>query len=114
MDHGLLLQASNIVVDLWKIEAISKWPTIENVHEVNRSMCLEGYHHRFVEGFSKISKTITYLQKMEGKLNGPRSVSKHLIRSSSLVLKVPHMEQDFVVCNDASNEERVDILLQYG
>jgi hypothetical protein len=40
-----------------------EWPVLKNAHEVRSFMGLEGYYQRFVEGFSKIEKPITTLQR---------------------------------------------------
>jgi hypothetical protein len=50
-------------MDLEKVKTIMEWPVPKNSHEVRRFMGLAGYYQRFVEGFSKIAKPITTLQR---------------------------------------------------
>jgi hypothetical protein len=40
-----------------------EWPVPKNAHEVRSFMGLAGYYQRFLEGFSKIAKPITTLQR---------------------------------------------------
>jgi hypothetical protein len=49
-------------VDPEKVKAIMDWLVLRNAHEVRSFMGLVGYYQRFVEGFSKIEKSITTLQ----------------------------------------------------
>jgi hypothetical protein len=48
-------------MDLEKVKAIMEWPVSKNAHEVRSFMALASYYHRFVEGFSKTTKSITTL-----------------------------------------------------
>ena len=50
-------------MDLEKVKAIKDWTIPKNAHEVRSFMGLARYYRRFVEGFSKIAKPITTLQR---------------------------------------------------
>ena len=58
---GHIISGEGISVDLKKVKAIKDWPIFKNAHEVHSFMGLVGYYRRFVEGLSKIAKTITTL-----------------------------------------------------
>jgi hypothetical protein len=50
-------------VDPEKVKAIMGWRVQKNAHEMRIFMGLAGYYRRFLEGFSKIEKIITTLQR---------------------------------------------------
>ena len=59
---GHIISGEGISMDLEKVKAIMEWPMPKNAHEVRSFMGLADYYRMFVEGFSKIVKTITTLQ----------------------------------------------------
>jgi hypothetical protein len=72
-------------------------------------MGLAGYYRWFIEGFSKIANPITELQKKNKKFVWTEKCMeafrrlKELLTTTS-ILKVPDMDEDFLVCTDASKE----------
>ena len=60
---GHIISEEGISVDPEKIEAIMNWSTPRNVTDVRSFMGLVGYCRRFIEGFSKVSHSITSLQR---------------------------------------------------
>ena len=52
-----------IYVDPEKIRAIEDWSVRKYVTDVSSFMGINGYYRRFIEGFSRITNTITSLQK---------------------------------------------------
>jgi hypothetical protein len=50
-------------VDPEKVKSIMEWSVLKNAHEVKSFMGITSYYQRFVEGFSKIAKPITTLQR---------------------------------------------------
>ena len=60
---GHIISDEGISVDPEKIEAIMNWPTPRNVADVRSFMGLVGCYRRFIEGFSKVPRSIISLQK---------------------------------------------------
>ena len=106
-------------MDLAKVEAILEWPVPKNVHEVGSFMGLAGYYRRFVEGFSKIASPITELQKKNKKFIWIERCEEAFAKLKQLlttapVLKVPDMDQDFLVCTNALKEGLGGVMMQEG
>jgi hypothetical protein len=116
---GHAISGEGIIVDLAKVEAIMEWPAMMNVTEVRSFMGLAGYYGRFVEGFSKIENLITELQKKKKKFVWIKKCTESFRRleellMTALILKVPDMNADFLVCTDASKEGLRGVLMQDG
>ena len=82
-------------------------------------MGMAGYYHRFVEGFSKIASPVTELQRKNKKFIWTEKCEEAFQRLKVLltttpILKVPDMEQEFSVCTDASKEGLGCVLMQEG
>ena len=96
-------------MDPENIEAIMNWPTPKKVTYVRYFMGLVGYYRRFIEGFSKVSHSITSLQKKGIKFEWtPRCEELSFqqlknILTSAPILKIVDPKKDFVVCTDACN-----------
>ena len=92
---------------------------LKNAHEVRSFMGLAGYYRRFVEGFSKIAKPITTLQRKGVKYEWTEECDRAFIElkrllTSAPILRVPDMEKDFTVCTDASKQGLWSMLMQDG
>eukprot|EP00253_Pinus_taeda_P028742 PITA_28742 len=87
----------------------------EKIHYLGH--IISGYYRRFVEGFSKIAKPITTLQRKGVKYewtvecNNVFSKLKSLLTSAP-ILRVPDMGKDFTVCIDASMQGLGAVLMQ--
>jgi hypothetical protein len=64
---GHIISKEGIVVDPEKVDTIREWSAPRNVVKVRSFMGLEGYYRRFIAGFSRITHSITSLQKKEKK-----------------------------------------------
>ena len=94
-------------MDPEKVRAIMECLVPKNTPEVKSFMGLAGYYHRFVEGFSKIMKPITTLQCKGVRYEWTEECDSAFIElkrllTSAPILRVPDMENDFMVCTDAS------------
>ncbi|GKA72705.1 putative reverse transcriptase domain-containing protein [Tanacetum coccineum] len=116
---GHVINGNGIHVHPSKIESIKNWKALRSPTEVRLFLGFAGYYHRFIENFSKISKSLTILtqkckvfdwgkeqelafQNLKGKLcNAP-------------VLALPDGQEDFVVYYDASEIGLGCVLMQRG
>ncbi|GJW46598.1 putative reverse transcriptase domain-containing protein [Tanacetum coccineum] len=58
---GHVIDSKGIHVDPAKIESIKDWASPKTPTEIRQFLGLAGYYHRFIEGFSKIAKSMTKL-----------------------------------------------------
>jgi hypothetical protein len=80
-------------------------------------MGLVGYYQCFVEGFSKIANPITELQKKNNNFVWSEKCAEAFKKLKELlttifILKVPDIEKELIVCNDASKEGLGGVLMQ--
>jgi hypothetical protein len=116
---GHIISGEGISVDPEKVKAIMEWPVLKNAHEVRSFMGLAGYYQRFVEGFSKIAKPITTLQRKGVMYEWTKECDSAFIElkrllTSAPILRVSDMEKDFTVCTDASKQGLGAVLMQDG
>ncbi|GJT66274.1 putative reverse transcriptase domain-containing protein [Tanacetum coccineum] len=58
---GHLIDSQGLHVDPAKIEAVKNWASSTTPTEIRQFLGLAGYYQRFIEGFSKIAKSLTEL-----------------------------------------------------
>nr|GFA67417.1 hypothetical protein [Tanacetum cinerariifolium] len=58
---GHVIDSKGIYVDPVKIESIKDWASPKNLTKIRQFLGLAGYYRRFIEGFSKIAKSMTKL-----------------------------------------------------
>jgi hypothetical protein len=116
---GHVLSAEGIVVDLSKVESITKCEQPLNVIDVRSFLGMEGYYQRFIENFSKIAKPMTELLKNNTKFEWSevceksfQELKRRLITAP--VLTLPDIKKDFVVYCDASRQGLRCVLMQEG
>nr|GFB93304.1 reverse transcriptase domain-containing protein [Tanacetum cinerariifolium] len=56
-----VIDSQGIHVDPAKFESIKDWESLKTPMEIHQFLGLDGYYRRFIEGFSKIAKSITKL-----------------------------------------------------
>ncbi|GJS36512.1 hypothetical protein Tco_0534894 [Tanacetum coccineum] len=56
-----MIDSKGIHVDPAKIESIKDWASPKTLTEIRQFLGLAGYYRRFIEGFSKIAKSMTKL-----------------------------------------------------
>ncbi|GJY36410.1 putative reverse transcriptase domain-containing protein [Tanacetum coccineum] len=102
-------QVKGIYVDPAKIESIKDWASPKSQTEIRQFLGLAGYYRRFIEGFSKIAKSMTKLTQIgikfdwgEKEENTFQLIKKKLC--SAPILALPKGSEDFVVYYDASHK----------
>ena len=58
---GHVINSQGIHVDPAKIESVKDWAPLKTPTEIRQFLGLAGYYRRFIEGFSKIAKSMTKL-----------------------------------------------------
>jgi hypothetical protein len=106
-------------VDPEKVKAIMEWLVPKNAHEVRSFMWLASYYRRFVEGFSKIEKLITILQRKGVRYEWTKEFDSAFIElkrflTSTSIIRVLDMEKDFTIYTDASKQGLGAMLMQDG
>ncbi|GJZ68879.1 putative reverse transcriptase domain-containing protein [Tanacetum coccineum] len=106
-----------IHVDPSKIESIKDWASPKTPTEIRQFLGLAGYYRRFIEGFSKIAKSMTKLTQKgikfdwgEKEENAFQLIKQKLC--SAPILALPEGSEDFVVYCDASHKGLGAVLMQ--
>ncbi|GJR01464.1 putative reverse transcriptase domain-containing protein [Tanacetum coccineum] len=66
---GHVIDSKGIHVDPTKIESIKDWASPKTITEIRQFLGLAGYYRRFIEGFSKIAKSMTKLTQKKVKFD---------------------------------------------
>nr|GEW32195.1 putative reverse transcriptase domain-containing protein [Tanacetum cinerariifolium] len=114
---GHVIDSQGIHVDLSKIESIKDWASPKTPTEICQFLGLAGYYRRFIEGFSKIAKTMTKLTQKGVKFDWgeKQEYAFQLLKqklSSAPILALPEGSEDFVVYCDASHKGLGAVLMQ--
>nr|GEX26961.1 putative reverse transcriptase domain-containing protein [Tanacetum cinerariifolium] len=64
-----VIDSKGIHVDPTKIESIKDWTSFKTPTKIHQFLGLAGYYRRFIEGFSKIAKSMTKLNQKNVKFN---------------------------------------------
>nr|GEU73563.1 reverse transcriptase domain-containing protein [Tanacetum cinerariifolium] len=107
---GHVIDSRGIHVDPAKIESIKDWASPKTPTEIRQFLGLAGYYRRFIEGFSKIAKSMTKLTQKGIKFDwGEKEENAFKLLKQKLcsapILALPEGNEDFVVYCDASHKE---------
>jgi hypothetical protein len=116
---GHIISEGGISMHPSKVKDVLSWKTPQNVLGIRSFLGLAGYYRRFIEGFSKIFKSMTELL-VKGNTSEwtPRretsfqELKKRL--TTALVLTMPDMEKPFSIYCDASDQGLGCVLTQDG
>nr|GFA17558.1 putative reverse transcriptase domain-containing protein [Tanacetum cinerariifolium] len=116
---GHVVNQGGIHVDPSKVEAVKNWKAPESPTEIRSFLGLAGYYRRFIEGFSKIAKPLTFLtQKNKDYVWGEEQEKAFCTLKEKLcnapVLALPDGPNDFVVYCDVSHQGFGCVLMQRG
>ncbi|GJV49202.1 putative reverse transcriptase domain-containing protein, partial [Tanacetum coccineum] len=114
---GHVIDSRGIHVDPSQIESIKDWASPMTPMEIRPFLDLTSYYRRFIEGFSKIAKSMTKLTQKENKFDwGEKEENAfQLIKQklcSTPILALPEGSEDFVVYCDASHKGLGAVLMQ--
>ncbi|GKA69751.1 putative reverse transcriptase domain-containing protein [Tanacetum coccineum] len=114
---GHVIDSRGIHVDPAKIESIKDWASPKTPTEIRQFLGLAGYYRRFIEGFSKIAKSMTKLTQKgikfdwgEKEENAFQLIKQKLC--SAPILALPEGSEDFMVYYDASHKGLGVVLMQ--
>ncbi|GKF95748.1 putative reverse transcriptase domain-containing protein, partial [Tanacetum coccineum] len=114
---GHVIDSRGIHVDPAKIESIKDWASPKTPTEIRQFLGLAGYYRRFIEGFSKIAKSMTKLTQKgikfdwgEKEENAFQLIKQKLC--SAPILDIPEGSKDFMVYCDASYKGLGAVLMQ--
>ncbi|GJS30475.1 putative reverse transcriptase domain-containing protein [Tanacetum coccineum] len=111
------IDSRGIHVDPTKIESIKDWASPKTPTKIRQFLGLAGYYRRFIEGFSKIAKSMTKLTQKGIKFDwGEKEEDAfQLIKQklcSAPILALPEGSEDFVVYYDVSHKSLGAVLMQ--
>ncbi|GJV46089.1 putative reverse transcriptase domain-containing protein [Tanacetum coccineum] len=114
---GQVINSRGIHVDPAKIESIKDWASPKTPTEIRQFLGLAGYYRRFIEGFSKIAKSMTKLTQKGIKFDwGEKEENIFQLRKQKLcsapILALPEGSEDLVVYYDASHKGLGVVLMQ--
>ncbi|GJT27818.1 putative reverse transcriptase domain-containing protein [Tanacetum coccineum] len=115
-NFGHVIDSRGIHVDPAKIESIKDWASPKTPTEIRQFLGLAGYYRRFIEGFSKIAKSMTKLTQKGIKFDwGEKEETLSSCKKNCAcapILALPEGSEDFVVYCDASHKGLGAVLMQ--
>ncbi|GJS69462.1 putative reverse transcriptase domain-containing protein [Tanacetum coccineum] len=114
---GHVIDCRGIHVDPAKIESIKDWASPKTPTEIRQFLGLAGYYRRFIEGFSKIAKTMTKLTQKGVKFDwgDKQEAAFQLLKQklcSAPILALPEGSKDFIAYCDALKKGLGAVLMQ--
>ncbi|GJY42480.1 putative reverse transcriptase domain-containing protein [Tanacetum coccineum] len=104
-----VIDSQGIHVDPNKIESIKDWASPKTPMEIHQFLGLAGYYRRFIEGFSKIAKSMTQLTQKGVKIDwGEKEEGAFQLLKKKLcsapILALSEGAKNFIVYCDASHK----------
>ncbi|GKC12120.1 putative reverse transcriptase domain-containing protein [Tanacetum coccineum] len=113
---GHIIDSRGIHVDPAKIESIKDLASPRSPTEIRQFLGLAGYYRRFIEGFSKIAKSMTKFTQKGIKFHwGEKEENAFQLIKQKLcsvpILALPEGNEDFVVYCNASHKGLGTVLM---
>nr|GEY67591.1 putative reverse transcriptase domain-containing protein [Tanacetum cinerariifolium] len=114
---GHVIDSQGIHVDPAKSESIKYWASPKTATEIHQFLGLAGYYRRFIEGSSKIAKSMTKITQKKVKFDwgDKKEAASQIIKQklcSAPILAIPEGSEDIVVYCDASIKGLGAMLIQ--
>ncbi|GJX45967.1 putative reverse transcriptase domain-containing protein, partial [Tanacetum coccineum] len=114
---GHVIDCRGIHIDPAKIESIKDWASPKTPTEILQFLGLAGYYRRFIEGFSKIAKSMTKLTQKGVKFDwgDKQEAAFQMLKyklCSAPILALPEGSKDFIAYCDASMKGLGAVLMQ--
>lgn len=115
---GHTLSANGLGLQQIKVEKILNYPRPTNVKEVQRLLGMAGYYRRFIENYSKKTKSLTLLTRKNVNFKWTAEHEKDFqnlrneLSAENLVLQFPDFEKEFFLNTDASDYAIGSVLAQ--
>ncbi|GJS37406.1 putative reverse transcriptase domain-containing protein [Tanacetum coccineum] len=112
-----VIDSKDIHVDPAKIESIKDWACPKTPTEICQFLGLAGYYQKFIEGFSKIAKSMTNLTQKGVKFDwgDKQEAASQLFKQklcSAPIMALPEGSKDFIVYCVASHKGLGDVVMQ--
>ncbi|GKF26323.1 putative reverse transcriptase domain-containing protein [Tanacetum coccineum] len=112
-----MIDSKGIHVDPAKIESIKDWASPKSPMKIRQFFGLAGYYRRFIEGFSKIAKSMTKLTQKKVKFvwGDKQEAAFQLLKQklcSAPILALLEGSEDFIAYCDASKKGLGAVLMQ--
>ncbi|GJT58455.1 putative reverse transcriptase domain-containing protein [Tanacetum coccineum] len=114
---GHMIDSQGIYVDPAKIESIKDWASPKIPTEIHQFLGLAGYYRKFIEGFSKIAKSMTKLTQKKVKFDwgDKQEAAFQLLKEklcSAPILDLLEGAKNFIIYCDASHKGLGAVLMQ--
>ncbi|GKG29758.1 putative reverse transcriptase domain-containing protein, partial [Tanacetum coccineum] len=114
---GHVIDREGVHVDPAKIKSIKDWASPKTPTEIHQFLGLAGYYRRFIEGFSKVARSMTKLTQKSVKYEwGEKEEAAFQLLKQKLcsapILALLEGIENFVVYCDASHKGLVAVLMQ--
>jgi len=116
---GMIIDNGQVSMDPVKVEGVLKWPTPNNVKDIQSFLGFANFYRRFIKDFSRIAKPLHELTKKDEQWewNEKRQAAFDQLKEafvSSPVLVAPDTAKPFRLETDASNFAVGAVLSQEG